>query len=152
MKDMINFSIFLLLFLSVGVPTALYADADLSLTKVATPETAAEGDTVVFTITATNNGPDPADGVSVVDPLPEGLTPISAEATQGSCSGDGTIDCALGSLSPGASVTVSIVALVNFLEIGNSATVESDESDPDPSNNTAAATVSPAVGGCQLSR
>ena len=36
------------------------------------------GDTITFTVTLTNNGPDDATGVTLVDPLPTGLTFVSA--------------------------------------------------------------------------
>ena len=41
------------------------------------------GDTITFTVTLTNNGPDAATGVQVTDLLPAGLTFVSATPSQG---------------------------------------------------------------------
>jgi uncharacterized repeat protein (TIGR01451 family) len=50
---------------------------DLELTKSVDNDTPDAGDTVVFTITVTNNGPHDASGVVVTDQLPTGITYIS---------------------------------------------------------------------------
>ncbi|MEW6031199.1 MAG: sortase [Chloroflexota bacterium] len=47
--------------------------ADPALTKAATPSQAGVGDTVIFTITVTNNGTQTATNVIVTDPLPDNL-------------------------------------------------------------------------------
>jgi uncharacterized repeat protein (TIGR01451 family) len=89
--------------------------ADLSLTKSATPESVTVGENVTYTITVTNNGPGAADGVTVTDALPAGATLVSANASQGSCSGTTTVSCSLGSLASGASATVTIVVMTTAL-------------------------------------
>ncbi len=62
--------------------------ADIQLTKVlATTANPLEGDTVTFTITATNNGPNPATGLTVTDVLPVGLTYASHTVSRGSYNG-----------------------------------------------------------------
>ncbi len=48
-------------------------DADLSVAKTVDNSTPLEGDTIVYTVTLTNNGPLDATGVSLSDVLPAGL-------------------------------------------------------------------------------
>ena len=75
---------------------------DLKLTKVASNPTPTAGGPVSYTLTLINNGPSPATGVTLTDPLPSGLSFLSASASQGSCSASGqTVACQLGTLAPG---------------------------------------------------
>ena len=57
--------------------------ADLALTKTVSDPTPNVGDTITFTVTLTNTGPDAATGVQVTDLLPAGLTFVSATPSQG---------------------------------------------------------------------
>ncbi|ESQ08339.1 MAG: DUF11 domain-containing protein [Thiohalocapsa sp. PB-PSB1] len=119
-------------------------DADLAVTKTVDTPYPNEGDTVVFTVVATNNGDAAATNVSVVDTLPAGLTLVDAESTQGTCSGSGTITCAIGTLADNADATVTITATVDA-ELGdsalleNTASVSADQNDPDSGNDSATA-------------
>ncbi|HVR31072.1 MAG TPA: carboxypeptidase regulatory-like domain-containing protein, partial [Acidimicrobiia bacterium] len=56
--------------------------ADLQVTKSATPDPAAEGDPLTYTVTVTNNGPDGATNVRVSDILPPDVTVESVAATR----------------------------------------------------------------------
>ena len=62
-----------------GTPNYLDVDplVDLAISKVVGSPVAAEGDTVTFTITVTNNGPSQATGVTITDQIPAGLTYLS---------------------------------------------------------------------------
>ena len=51
--------------------------ADLALDKTVDDPTPSEGDTITYTVTLTNNGPDTATGVQVTDLLPAGVTYVS---------------------------------------------------------------------------
>ncbi|MBI5675510.1 MAG: DUF11 domain-containing protein, partial [Nitrospirae bacterium] len=51
--------------------------ADLSITKISSDMSPAVSDTIVFTVTVTNNGPSDATGVEVMDVLPSVLTYVS---------------------------------------------------------------------------
>ena len=53
------------------------AQADLSLVKSA-PATVVAGQQLTYTLTATNNGPSNATGVSIIDTLPSGTSYQSA--------------------------------------------------------------------------
>jgi hypothetical protein len=47
------------------------------------------------------------------DTLPADVNPIAADVDQGSCSGSQSVTCALGSIAPGQTVTVTVVVQVN---------------------------------------
>ena len=86
---------------------------DLKLTKVASNPTPAAGGPVSYTLTLVNNGPSPATGVTLTDPLPSGLSFLSASAGQGSCSASGqTVTCQLGTLAPGGTAIATVTVLV----------------------------------------
>ncbi|MGH2595871.1 MAG: DUF7507 domain-containing protein [Actinomycetota bacterium] len=126
--------------------------ADLVLTKTVDDASPHEGDTITYTVTVTNNGPDDATGVQVTDVLPGGVTYISDSPTQGSYdAASGVWD--VGSLAFGESATLQIQAGVNSgtggSTITNGASVSAeDQSDPNPGDNaaTAPAAVAPAGG------
>jgi uncharacterized repeat protein (TIGR01451 family) len=112
--------------------------ADLAITKTDSPDPVSVGRNLTYTITVTNNGPYPATGVTTTDSLPNGVTFVSANATQGSCGGTATVTCNMGSLAKGASATVTIVVIPSAAGgISNTATVTANEFDPDLSNNSA---------------
>jgi uncharacterized repeat protein (TIGR01451 family) len=116
-------------------------DADLSLSKMVDEASPAVGETVVFTIQATNNGPLEATGLVISDPLPPGLTFASANTSQGSYT-NGTGEWNVGSLTVGLSATLVITATVDSGTVGttitNTATIAAaDQFDPDVANNTA---------------
>src|SRR5262249_44179486 len=48
--------------------------ADVAMAKTVDNAAPPVGETITFTVTATNNGPSPATGVIVSDPLPQGMT------------------------------------------------------------------------------
>jgi uncharacterized repeat protein (TIGR01451 family) len=120
--------------------------ADLQLTKSASAQSARVGDSVTFTMTVTNLGPNPT-GALITDPLPAGL----AFGTSSGCTFSApTVRCDLGGLAVGASKTVSFTA--TFTSAGttpnNTAVVATEDSGPGfpqiddfaPANNTASAT------------
>src|SRR5262249_1436038 len=70
---------------------------DLTVTSSSTPAAVKIGSQVTTTIKATNNGPGPATGVSIVDAIP-GAAYVSATSTQGTCTHTTTtVTCAVGS-------------------------------------------------------
>jgi uncharacterized repeat protein (TIGR01451 family) len=110
--------------------------ADLALTKTDSPDPVTVGNNLTYTITVTNNGPNPATGVNVTDALPAGETLVSVTPSQGSCTGTSTINCALGSLANGGSATVTLVVTPTQTGvISNTASVAANEFDPNLNNN-----------------
>jgi uncharacterized repeat protein (TIGR01451 family) len=117
------------------------SQADLSISKSASPDPVNQGDTLVYTLTVANNGPAAAASVVVTDPLPTAVTYISSSATQGTCSqAAGTVTCNIGTMSNGQIVTVTINATATTMSTAsfavNTASVSSATSDPDNTNNS----------------
>ena len=59
--------------------------ADLSLVKMASAARLPTGEQIAYTLTVTNNGPDTAQDVKVIDTLPVAITYVSASGTGWSC-------------------------------------------------------------------
>ena len=118
--------------------------ADLSLSKTVDNPTPNVGDTITFTVTLTNNGPNNATGVSVSDTLPAGLSFVSAAPTQGTYNSVTGV-WNVGTLNNGAVATLLLRARVDTpVARTNTATIAaSDAQDPNPANNTASATETP---------
>lgn len=118
--------------------------ADLSLIKIVSNPTPNVGDTITFTVTLTNLGPDAATNVQVVDLLPIGLTFVSAIPSQGSYdSTTGVWD--VGTVTVASPQTLSIQTTVTAVgALTNTASVSgADQFDPSTLNNSASATETP---------
>jgi uncharacterized repeat protein (TIGR01451 family) len=135
-----------------GLWTLDVPEADLAVTKSHHPDPAVAGEQLFYDITVTNNGPDDASNVTVVDTLPNGVTYVTNTlAPPNSCSAVGqTVTCQLGSLPNGDSTSFTIKVAVNSDAIvgsgprGITNTVSVSQlgaADPDASNNTATDTV-----------
>ncbi|MFC4820186.1 DUF6923 family protein [Dokdonella ginsengisoli] len=116
--------------------------ADIAVLKTVDNATPNVGEQVTFTITATNLGPNDATGVAITDSLPFGMTLVSATPSAG------TFDAAsglwtIGNLPDGASQTLTLTVSIDVAgTLTNHAVVSaSDQTDPDTSNNSAAAAV-----------
>jgi uncharacterized repeat protein (TIGR01451 family) len=114
--------------------------AELAISQLSSNSSPAVGETVLFTITLTNGGPDTATGVTVQDLLPAGLTLVSATPSRGVySSGTWTI----GTITAGTAVTLAIHAkpLISAL-FSNTATIShSDQFDPNTSDNSATSSI-----------
>jgi uncharacterized repeat protein (TIGR01451 family) len=109
----------------------------------------AEGGMVTYTFLLTNNGPaDQADnpGDEFTDILPAGLTLVSASASSGTAATAGNTATWNGAIPVGGTVTITVVATINFGTLGqticNPAAIAFD-CDGNGSNESSA-TVSPA--------
>jgi uncharacterized repeat protein (TIGR01451 family) len=123
-------------FTTAGAPPG----ADVTLKISAAPYPAAIGSRLTYTLTVANRGPAVAAAVIVRDPLPPGLTLVSASASQGSCTAKPPVRCELGSLASGASATVTLVTRPKIAgRISNTASVSAATPDPDTNNNSATA-------------
>ncbi len=129
-----------------NILAAALADTDLSVVKTGTPNPVVMGDVITFTLTVANNGPNDAIGVELTDALPAELAFVSANPSQGSCSGTTMIVCALGILANGSSATFTLVATaVTVGTFDNTAVVSSQTYEVDGANNqdTETVTVNP---------
>ena len=123
-----------------GGPTGSANFADISVTKTDSPDPVVVSQPLTYTITVTNNGPDEANGVSLTDTLPTGVTFVSANSGQGTCSQlNGIVTCTIGSIANTANVTVTIDVLAPGQSgtLTNSASVTSTSVDLYSVNNTA---------------
>jgi uncharacterized repeat protein (TIGR01451 family) len=117
---------------------------DLALSMASTPNPGLEGGTITYTITVANQGANAADAVALTAVLPAGMALEDATAGAGGCGPGATaalVDCALGSIPAGGSVTVTVKALAGGTGAFTvSATVDSAATDTAPANNGASAT------------
>jgi uncharacterized repeat protein (TIGR01451 family) len=116
---------------------------DIQITKTGTPNPVVVGSQVTWTMVVTNNGPNGATGVTVADPVPAGTTFVSVASSAGTCNGTGgVVNCQLGSLAVGASVTITLVTTAGTTgTLTNTATTVAQEQETNTANNTASASV-----------
>ncbi|MGV6827759.1 MAG: DUF11 domain-containing protein, partial [Flavobacteriales bacterium] len=107
---------------------------DLVTTKVVDNAAPAEGDTIVYTIEVTNNGPDDATGVSLTDSLPAGVTYVSDDSAGDYVPGTGV--WTIGAIANGSSVQLNITVTVDAGTTGSTitnTTTAASGNEPDPS-------------------
>jgi len=128
---------------SASVTTPVAAVADLSLAMTPSASTVHVGDSLTYTITASNQGPSPATNVQISVPLNAGVSFSSASTTQGSASfASGLLTASPGSLAVGAQATVNVV--VQALGVGTfstTASITSDQAEPTSGDNSATVSV-----------
>jgi uncharacterized repeat protein (TIGR01451 family) len=112
--------------------------ADIAVTKTDNPDPVAAGQSLTYTVTVINYGPDTATGVTVMDTLPANVTFISATPSQGVCSEYcGVVTCNLGELTANSPATVTVVVIPAAPGvIYNTVEASANENDTNPSNNT----------------
>jgi len=116
------------------------SSADLTAAVTDSPDPASLGNTVTYTATVTNDGPDNATDVSAVTTLSGAArTIISATTTQGSCTvAAPTVTCPLGDLADNATATITITVQPTATgTLTATTTVTGAETDPATANNTA---------------
>ena len=129
-------------------PSRSCASADLAISMTASSTTVSANNNVTYTITVTNNGPDPA-LFSVADNLPSTVGFVSCAATGGGvCVGTlGNRLVSFPALASGASATITLVAragstITNGTIITNTAVINNSSAiDPDTTNNSASTNV-----------
>jgi uncharacterized repeat protein (TIGR01451 family) len=133
-----------------GMASAASA-ADLSVVKTANAASGVAGQDLTYTLTVHNNGPDPANNVTVTDLLPSDLSLGSISAGgAGSCSVTTNPSCTFPTLANGDSQSVTVVATpLTSGPVTNDASASSPTADADSSNNTASLTV-PVSGNCSI--
>ena len=117
-------------------------EADLAIVKRASPRSVFVGESVTWTVTVTNKGPDTATNVVIEDSLPDDVSFV-----------DGSLDvpdnvtcvgarCTIPSLPSGASLTGRFVTTVTAVGTKtNTVTVDAEQTDPNPADNAASAQV-----------
>ena len=119
-------------------------EADLALAKSVNDPKPNVGDTITYTVSLSNLGPDPAFSVQVQDQLPVGVMFVSASPSQGTY--DRTTGLwTVGTVTTSAPLTLGLtVVVVSPDQQVNTATiVHSDQFDPNLGNNTASSIVTP---------
>ena len=116
---------------------------DLSVTQTVSSDTPVVGANVTFTLTAMNNGPDEATGITVTDIIPAGYTLISATPSSGTWAGT---TWTVGKLANGASATLTVIAKVNATgPYIHAVSIAGAQTDPTIANNTSSKTPVPVV-------
>ena len=132
--------LFLVLFLvSLSVPGIAYAAADLAITKSVSNAFPLEGDSIIYTLTLTNNGTQNASQLEITDILPTGVTYVSDDS--GGSYNNTTGLWTPNPLQSGNSLTINITVTVDAGTTGstitNTATITaSSRTDPVSTNNT----------------
>ncbi len=113
----------------------VYLNPDVTIKKTVSTKTTYHGDVISWTLNVTNNGPNDAHGVYVIDHLPAGLKYVNSVTTVGSYN-PGSGRWYIGTIKEGESVTLTIYTSVTVYDavITNNATVYAND-DSDPSNN-----------------
>jgi uncharacterized repeat protein (TIGR01451 family) len=132
---------------SQNATTTVVEGANLALAKAGSPDPVVGGDTVTYTLTASNAGPNAGGAMVLTDNLPPSAAFVSASGTGWACShAAGVVTCTRSGSHPvGQAIPpVAIVARVNSAggTITNSASVApalGGVDDPVPDNNTATA-------------
>lgn len=110
--------------------------SDLALKGGASPAKVAVGRRASFGYKVTNEGPQDALAVKVTATIPKKLRFIAASG--GTCTGKGTLTCALGTVSAGRSHTLKIIASpLHAGKIALHGTVNSGSGDANGGNNSA---------------
>jgi hypothetical protein len=129
--------------LSSNITESAPPTANVGVTLEANNSTVTVGNTVIFTITVSNAGPDDAVAVATafeVDTTNFTLTAITAPV-DGSCSGTDTVTCNFGDIaagvSPSPTATITLTAKAAGGLTGHSVTVSASTVDNNAGNDTA---------------
>ncbi|HEV8682508.1 MAG TPA: hypothetical protein VGS09_07020 [Actinomycetota bacterium] len=130
-----------LLQVAPGLPAAAQVPSDLQVTVAHAPEPAAVGSDLSFGVDVSNAGPEDATGVLLLVRFPDAdAVLVSAQSGQGVCSetAPGEVTCDVGTLAPGAAVSVEVVVTpVSGSTIPASGEADSAEDAPAPGSDTA---------------
>ncbi|MGH1491853.1 MAG: Ig-like domain-containing protein, partial [Acidimicrobiales bacterium] len=113
-------------------------EADLTVTKTDDADPVIAGDSISYTVTVANAGPDAAINVVAAENLPAGVTFVSTSGCTQDPSGLPT--CSLGDIGAGSAASYVIEVTVDQGTAGsitNTVTVTSDSVDPNPGDNSA---------------
>jgi large repetitive protein len=118
--------------------TIVPASIDLSLTKTVDDSTPALNSDITFTIVVSNAGPGVATGIEVTDQLPEGLTFVSSDPSQGTYESNTGV-WIVGTVEAGESATLQLIATVDTMgaKVNTAEVTAADQQDASstPGNN-----------------
>ena len=137
----------------IGTSMVTPQQADLAVAKSVDDPTPNVGQTVTYTVTLSNHGPDTATAVTLADRLPAGLQLVSATPSQGTY--DPTSGAwAVGTVANSATRRLVIAARVISPDTGINtvAVTHSDQFDPDPSNTSSSARITPQLADIAVSK
>lgn len=132
---------------TASASTKVNSASTLSLTKTDNPDSVQPSEPIVYTFNWSVNGTNPVTNLTLTDPLPSGLTFVSA--SNGGTFANGTVTWLLGSHQPGDSGTVTVtttvgISVANGTVVTNTATLSSAETPAVSASQTTAVT-SPAI-------
>ena len=129
--------------MSPATYVATFAAADLSLAADATPAKVCPGDTITWTLTASNAGPSAATTVAIAATLPTGGTLQSWFGDGWSCSGTTPVTCTRARIDVGPAPVLSLSVLAGIApgDLSLAATVSAATSDPNTANNSKSVSV-----------
>ena len=138
---------------TVATSTNVQAQADLSLTKTATPDVVRAGERITYVLALGNAGPAQAKNVQLVDYLPRDVVFLSAVSPTGTCAYDASVHrvvCDWNALDVGAGGDVTVVVdtpptLADGTRLVNTAQVAADSTDPTPNSAAVTTTVTTAA-------
>ena len=122
--------------------------ADLYVVKTVSDSTPTEGDTIVYTLSVTNDGPQDTTGVTVTDALPAGVTYVSNDGGGAYDPTPGTEVWTIGAIAKNSTETLNITVTVDLgtggTTVTNTASITtSDISDPDSSDDSQSRDINP---------
>lgn len=119
-------------------------NCDLKISKsVVSPPNPIYGSIVQFNIVIWNLSTSNATGVNVTDALPAGYTLVSAQPTTGAWTAP---HWNVGNMPGGSMANIQIYATINTAgDYTNTASITADQPDPDPTNNSASASITPQL-------
>ena len=125
---------------SASASTTVGVSADMAVTDIVADGSSQQRQGT-YTLTYANNGPSTAHDVTVIDTLPAGVSFDSADDTNCTQS-SGTVTCSEGTMTPGQTGTIHVVATANAVGPQHDvAAISADEPDPNAQNNTASADI-----------
>ncbi len=121
--------------------TSQITELSLAVTDITDP--AYVGEPLTYTLTITNEGPISTGGVTLATQVPSGTSYNAAAASQGSCQqNNGYVVCNIGTLTNGATATVTLVVTANQAgTVNQTAGVYAAAGDPNIANNTATSSI-----------
>jgi uncharacterized repeat protein (TIGR01451 family) len=127
---------------AVFLNTSPTSGADLSVTEPAAANAVIGGGDIGYRATVSNTGPQDATDFVLKETLPASFTLVSAQPSQGTCSGTTTITCSLGAMPDPSSATVDFTVTPTAAGIFTDGLhVTATEPDLNSKNNSASMTI-----------